>query len=298
MTEHSPKRFSRRTLGKAALWTSVAVGIPAAIDQGPRVVEYLPPTHSEIVFQSQQERRLAEANSACLIFGGATIRSPEGLMHALTPALEPLGPVGGILYAKDDLDTKSIAANIRRLKHNYGIADYSLYLHSLGAQVAGEVLELVGEEITINHIFLDCVPPSFAYLDHSTSARLIGDVPYDGGALVTGFANFSTYGTPFQEGSAYSGLLWDEFEALRAGERYIGDVAVVAKRDNSTVSYLTPKDPTADTIVNSPAAEERLRELFPGLRAYRLGGNQVHGNSPHNTKEYQRAIREALSATA
>lgn len=295
--QESPNSFGRRVfLSRAAQLFAAGTEATVLVGQSPRVREHLPPSHATIKFELNQEQKLQHSTSLCLMFGGATIRSMKPTADVLTPVLEQLGPVGYIEYAKHGLDVASIATHIRKLqKEHPDIKNLSIYAHSLGAQVAGELMELLGDEMTLRHVFLDCVAPSLDYVDHPNVARGFQYASDVTGEISTVALNMFVHRRPHKWDLAPTGLLRDQVDRLHHGERYIASLASKAARDKTYVVLLTPLDPQKDPVVDAENSEKRLKELFLNLEVARIEGkNQGHANPPDNPVAYRSAIAHSI----
>lgn len=274
MSEREPRKFSRREVFRYGRNAAVGMVIGLGVDQVPRLAEFTDTT-SDIIFPQGQRERLGQTDSLCLFFGGATVRSSTTLAEPIIGELETLGAVGCVEYAKSGLDPQSIVEQLKKLQGLYHIKELSIYGSSLGTQVAGEVLAKVKEQFTLGYLIMDSTPPSFAYTDQKRALGFVSeaDTVYDGGFLLTAAANIVVYHNPLERGTAYPGLAWEQLQILRNGEVHLGLLAEMAVRDRSKVAFLTTQDPEKDLVIDALAARNRLREIFPHMGVYTIGGN-------------------------
>lgn len=287
--------LEQQTRRKFLLRTGQVLAGLAVVDQVPRLAE-LTDTSSDVRFVEGQEKRFP-SESGVLVLGGLTTRSAEMFAEALTPSLEVLGPIMYAEYAKDDLDVGSLGKDLVRLQEKTGMNRLSFYGLSTGTQVAGELVEHIGDRFQFDHIFMDCTPTSLEDTDAEAVAKLLGKTTgvYDGGFGITAYSNFSVYGNPFESGASWPGLTWDQFESAKGGRKSLASLAEIVKRDNTHVVLLTPLDPAKDEVVDSEEAEYNLRGFFPNMDIYRLGGNQAHANPTDNPIAYNEAIKAAIA---
>lgn len=260
-----------------------------------RVPELILPSQSKIIFPERQKARISEKNSTCIVLGGSNFGSSKRLVDWLSPALEPLGAVAYVEYAKNGLDTPSIAKEIKRLK-DLGITEISFYGHSLGTQVAGMVmqdLEGQGNDIRLKHIIMDCTPPSLAYTLSAKTSNMINNLPPE--ASITYLSNALVHGNPIANESSSPALLDEQLEALANGEQHLSFLASAVARHQSKVTLLTPETPEKDTLIDARRATPRLKKIFPSLHVEYIGGIfQQHGVSPKNLFNYYQALHKVV----
>jgi hypothetical protein len=148
-------------------------------------------------------------------------------------------------------------------------------------------MELMGDEMTLRHVLLDCVPPSMDYTDFPKLAKGFQYVSAATGDISTVALEMLAHEWPYKDDIAPTGLLRGQMDRLHHGGRYLASLVSKAARDETHVVLLTPLDPQKDPIVDAKRSEKRLRELFPNLKVARIGGrDQGHANPIDNKVEY------------
>lgn len=257
-----------------------------------------PRLHSDIEFLKGEEERLQDADSFCLVFGGATVESAKGLAKAL-PALKEIGPLGYVNYSDYDFGLENIAQKISDLQDNYpNLKRFSVYGHSLGTHVAGAVFAKLiekGRMPDFEFLFMDSTPPDLSYTNFSKADKLITLLNSIGGsASMTAVINLSVYQNFFQQDSALPALEARQGAILQegehSGENLLRIAASVATKKQAHVLFLRVEDERKDPVVDATRSEARLTQLFPGLSVALLEGNEGHGNSGKNGQAYNTAI--------
>ncbi|MBA3724298.1 MAG: hypothetical protein H0W89_05440 [Candidatus Levybacteria bacterium] len=133
------------------------------------------PYRSEITFSPRQHVRLLQESmkdgerQATFVLGGLTVQDASPITEPLTPVLEKLavGPIGNGIYAPNDPNPRSIALQMDELQRQYGINTFSVYGHSIGPHILGQVIQ-EGERMDLRpwrlkNVWGDCTPPKSGY---------------------------------------------------------------------------------------------------------------------------------------
>lgn len=297
---------ARRTVAKVIGVGAGAVGATVLLgDQLMRLAtgEFEGSQNSTLWFGPEQQERLEGAESMCLFFGGASVEEPQklGFADALTPALQKLGPVGYINYAKTGVKAEDIAEAIKEKQEQYGIKNVSLYLDSAGLQAAGDALAILGDDITVTHAFLDSNPTTVQttrFPDADILFHTLDALGYDGGFILMAYTNDRAYHDAFKDGAAHAGLGWDQGRIVAEGPIHVRKFADKAMHDKTKLAFLRVGDVTTDGVVDPIGSEKSLRDDFgldKAMITRLLGGNQAHANYPFNAAEYQRVINDVIT---
>ena len=295
----SRRWFLKKTAG-------VGFGLATALDQFPNWYEELTNTAPATIGLAEGQRLDATTESGVLVLCGVPGRSGKSIANALTPSL---GLLGSVMYAKYgglDEDVKSLKEHLDAIQRKTGMKRLSLYCQSMGFEVAGKLIPLIGDQFEFDYIFADCPPLDFSDVHFGKVGQLLADDPYyNGGAIFTAINDTVVYGNPLEpyvsDDTATPTLYWKEIRTLGDGKRYSTRLINYFNRYNANherkmkMVVLRPQNPAKDPVVKDIKALKDLRKDIPAtIDAPVSGRNQGHANADKNPYWYNRAIRGAI----